>query len=241
MKITTVKEAAASSGVKVLVAGFAGSGKTMLLSTIHGKGLVLSAESGLLSIADVPHAGEIDVVEVFGIDDVRAAYAALAGKHDYQWVALDSISEIAEQVLSNEKTKTKDPRQAYGALIDEMGSLLRAFRDLKLDVYFSAKAVRVKDDTTSRITVELLLPGAKLAASIPYLFDEVFFLQVVDSDVAGESTRWLQTRMDARCDCKDRSGKLAPFEPADLGHVFAKIKAPKLAPMVNEEPNKENT
>lgn len=232
MKITSVKEASAGTGVKVCVLGFAGAGKTRLLATLPGHGLVCSAESGLLSIASVPHAGTIDVAEIEAVEDLREVYSALQQpEHGYDWVALDSVSEIAEQVLTSEKSKTKDPRQAYGALIDSMGSLLRAFRDLKgVDVYFSAKAQRVKDEATGRISVELMLPGAKLAQSIPYIFDEVLFLSVVQDKETGETSRWLQTAADAKVDCKDRSGVLDPFEPADLGAIIAKIKSGGGAP-----------
>jgi len=228
MQIIPLQQAIETTGVKVLTYGFAGVGKTTLIATIPGKGLVLSAESGLLSlrqrIAAGTMAGAVDVVVVSTIDDVREAYAVLAkAGHGYDWVALDSVSEIAEVVLTSEKAKTKDPRQAYGALIDAMGSLLRAYRDLPLDVYFSAKAERVKDESTGKVTVQVLMPGAKLAQAIPYLFDEVFHLVVVE-DKEGNSARWLQTARDARSDAKDRSGVLDAFEPADLGHVLRKIK-----------------
>lgn len=228
MEIKSIKDATRTQGVKICVYGFAGAGKTRLLATLPGKGLVASAEAGLLSISSVEAAGQVDVAEVTSLDDLRDVYRLLSQPaHGYAWAALDSISEIAEVVLASEKKKTKDPRQAYGALIDEMGSIMRGFRDLPgIDLYFSAKAERVKDDESGRVQVQLMLPGAKLAQSIPYLFDEVFHLVVLEDKSTGEVTRWLQTRRDARSDCKDRSGKLEPFEPADLGAVIAKIKTP---------------
>jgi len=226
MEIKSLQQAVSTQGVKLCVYGFAGAGKTLLIATLPGRGLVASAEAGLLSLAGQEMAGEVAVADVTSMDDLRDVYRLLqATDHGYSWVALDSISEIAEVVLASEKRKTKDPRQAYGALIDEMGSIMRAFRDLPgLDVYFSAKAERVKDDESGRVQVQLMLPGAKLAQAIPYLFDEVFHLVVLEDKATGEVTRWLQTRRDARSDCKDRSGRLDPFEPADLGVVIAKIK-----------------
>lgn len=223
--IHSVKDSISSRGVKVAVFGPAGAGKTRLIATLPGRGLVASAEAGLLSLDGIEHAGEIDVAEVGGVEDLREVYSMLKGPHPYQWVALDSVSEIAELVLAAEKKKTKDPRQAYGALVDEMGVILRAFRDLQgVDVYFSAKAQRVKDEATGRVTIEMSFPGAKVAQAVPYIFDEVFYLTATEDKETGEVSRWLQTRSDARVDCKDRSGKLDPFEPADLGAVIAKIK-----------------
>lgn len=221
LQIKSVKESVTSNGVKICVYGSAGAGKTSLIRTIPGKTLILSAESGLLSIADI----DADVAEVSSVDDLREAYAFLReGKHDYQWVALDSFSEICEVLLSEEKAKTKDPRQAYGAVIEIGTSLARAFRDLPLGVYFSAKAERVKDESTGRVSAALAMPGAKLGAALPYLFDEVFHLFGAKDKESGELERWLQTSGDQRADAKDRSGKLDMYEPADLSHIVAKIR-----------------
>jgi hypothetical protein len=86
------------------------------------------------------------VIEVATLQDVQDAYQFItesADAKDFKWVCLDSISEIAEVVLANEKNNTKDPRQAYGALQDVMGTLVHAFRDLPgRNVYFSCKQER---------------------------------------------------------------------------------------------------
>ena len=123
-----------------------------------------------------------------------------------------------------EKKKTKDPRQAYGAVIETGTALARAFRDLPLGVYFSAKAERVKDDATGRVSSHISMPGAKLGAALPYLFVEVFHLFAAQDKESGELERWIQTSGDQRADAKDRSGKLDMYEPADLSHIVAKIR-----------------
>lgn len=226
MQIKSVSDVAVN-GVKILVYGDAGVGKTRLISTLPGRVLLLSAESGLLSLAGVSHAGQIDVAEIGSVDDLRAAFALLSGDHPYTAVALDSISEIAEVVLVDEKAKTKDPRQAYGALHDVVTRLLRAFRDLPLHVLVSAKLARTKDEGTGRVSIAPSLPGQRLGADLPYLFDEVFRLVVEESDVDGAKIRkrWLMTAPDGRSMAKDRSGKLDELEPPDLGALIDKISA----------------
>lgn len=222
LQIKSVRESVESNGIKVVVYGDSGAGKTSLIRTIPGKCLILSAESGLLSIADL----DADVAEVSSIDDVREAYTFLReGSHDYAWVALDSFSEICEVLLSEEKKKTKDPRQAYGAVIETGTALARAFRDLPLGVYFSAKAEKVKDDATGRVSASIAMPGAKLGAALPYLFDEVFYLFSATDKESGEVERWLQTTGDQRAVAKDRSGKLDQYEVANLSDIVAKIRA----------------
>jgi len=83
----------------------------------------------------------------------------------------------------------------------------------------------VKDEATGRVSAALSMPGAKLAQALPYLFDEVFHLFAAQDKESGELQRWLQTSGDQRADAKDRSGKLDMYEPADLSHIVAKIRA----------------
>lgn len=223
----SLKEAIEAREPKILVYGASGTGKTTLIASLTGKILILSAESGLLSLggADL----DADVVEVQTMDALRAAYQELrAGDHGYAWVVLDSVSEIAEVVLSSEKAKTKDPRQAYGALQDEMVKIMRAFRDLSCGVYFSAKLNATKDEATGRVSYGIGMPGSKLGEAIPYLFDEVFRLIVIDEDDGNGgkvANRYLLTSTDGKSVAKDRSGRLDALEVADLGAIDAKIKA----------------
>lgn len=217
MQISNTKDIAAKH-IKVLVHGAAGSGKTRLCSTTGGKPIILSAESGLLSLAGE----DIDVVEIKTIQDLYEAFNFLKTDEKYDWVCLDSISEIAEVVLDAEKAKTKDPRQAYGELQTQMMQLLRGFRSLPKNIYFSAKQDRVKDEVTGGIISGPSAPGTKVGPAMPYLFDEVFALHSWKDD-AGEIQRALQTQRCNQYEAKDRSGKLEFTEPADLAAIHAKI------------------
>ena len=221
----SIADAVGKHALKVTVYGPAGAGKTSLIASLRGKILILSAEAGLLSLAGADI--DADVVEVQSIETLRAAYAEIKATPDaYDWIVLDSVSEIAEVVLASEKAKTKDPRQAYGALQDAMLQIMRAFRDLPCGVYFSAKMQATKDEATGRITYGIGMPGTKLGEQIPYLFDEVFRLVVVDEDDGNGgkvANRYLMTATDGKSTAKDRSGRLDAYEPADLGAIVAKI------------------
>lgn len=222
IKITTLKEATQDNGLKVLVHGPAGIGKTVLCATTGANTLMISAEAGLLSIKDAPI--EMDVVVVKNMDELAEVYSRLTESHSYEWIALDSITEIAEVLLSEEKTKEKDPRKAYGTLQDEITKILRSFRDLPINVVMTAKQQRFTDDYTGITTFIPAMPGTKLPQQIGYLFDEVFALRVVTNE-EGNDVRVLQTSRDITYEAKDRSGKLAQFEDANLGlkNIYQKI------------------
>jgi hypothetical protein len=219
MQIKSTREARAS-GVKLLVYGQSGAGKTSLIPTLP-RPLIISAEGGLLSIADA----DLPYVEVSSIETLREVYTWLTKSEEgaqFESVALDSISEIAEVVLSAEKAATKDPRKAYGEMQDVMASLIRSFRDLPgKHVYFSAKLEKSQDEM-GRILYAPSMPGQKLGQLLPYYFDEVLALRV-EKDAQGDPMRTLQAQPDGLWAAKDRSGKLDAFNAPDLGAVIETI------------------
>ena len=83
-------------------------------------------------------------------DDLRDAHMwclQSAEAKNFQSIGLDSISEIGEVVLNNAKRQVKDPRQAYGELIEKMETLVRAFRDIPgKNVTNPAKMEPTKDE-----------------------------------------------------------------------------------------------
>lgn len=222
IRLTSTAHAALNNGLKVLVHGPAGSGKTTLCATTDEPTVIISAEAGLLSL----RGHDIPVIEVASIDDVHEAYRYItqaAEAQQFRWVCLDSISEIAEVCLAAEKKAAKDPRMAYGALADVMGQLIRAFRDLPgRNVYFSCKQARQQDQATGSTLYFPSLPGQMLGQGIAYFFDEVFAMRV-EKDADGNPSRWLQTGRDFTHEAKDRSGALAMFEPPHLGAIARKV------------------
>lgn len=211
-----------ANGVKLLVYANAGAGKTSLIPTLPNP-VVLSAEGGLLSIADA----EVPYLEVSSYDTLMEAYMWLtqsAEAKGFDSVALDSISEIAEVVLNHEKKIAKDPRQAYGAMQEQMTDLIRAFRDIDgKHVYFTAKCEKAMDET-GRLLYAPSMPGNKVGQQLPYFFDEVLALRV-EKDADGNAQRALMCDSDGIWLAKDRSGKLSAWEAPDLGALIAKIGA----------------
>ena len=210
----------AANGIKILVYGAPGAGKTRLCATAPNP-IILSAESGLLSVREY----DLDYIPIATIDDLYEAYAFCTGSEDmakYDTICLDSVSEIAEQVLSDEKGKVSDGRMAYGNLNERMNSLLRRFREIPgKHVYFSAK-MEFDKGADGVAMFRPSLPGKSLTQGIGYFFDEEFVL-LTEKDKEGNITRKLQTAGDSSYEAKDRSGSLSLYEVPDLGTVIQKI------------------
>jgi len=237
IKLVAASSLAAIHGVKCLVYGRAGLGKTSLTATAPAP-VLISAESGLLSLAKeniermygVGTQGisyEIPVIEITTIQDLVEAevWARTSPEaQQFQTICLDSLTEIGEKVLSNAKGQVKDPRQAYGELIEKMTSTVKAFRDLKgKHVYMSAKEERSKDEATGVTLAGPAMPGSKLGQQLPYLFDEVFHLGKAKDPASQQDYRYIRTQPDFNYDAKDRSGALAELETPHLGYIFSKI------------------
>ena len=226
IKLTTTNISA--SHVKALVYGRAGVGKTTLCATAPAP-IIISAEAGLLSLA----AFNIPVIEITSAEDLKDAYLFITTSNDakrFETVCLDSISDIGEVVLSDEKERAKDPRQAYGELADRMGKLIRSFRDLKgKHIYFTAKAKRITDEVGITTWVPSM-PGQQLITNLPYWFDLVMPLRIGATE-EGESYRYLQTQPDMIWDAKDRSGKLNKLEKPHLTELFNKITGGDISPL----------
>lgn len=202
------------TGVKTVVYGGAGVGKTRLCATAPTP-IIISAESGLLSLADV----DVDYFEISSLREFDEAYRFIKNSNDYETVCLDSLSEIAEVLITELKPQYKDGRQAYMALADAMMPMLRKFRDLKgKHTVFTCKLITIQDEDTGKITEEILMPGKVLGNQIPYLVDELFKMSV---DRKGIAT--LQTVPDRVSFAKDRSGALSNPEKPDMTLIINKI------------------
>lgn len=208
-----------ANGVKALVYGMAGVGKTYMIKSLPNP-LVISAESGLLALTgtDIPY------IEVKTFIELQEAYQFILSEQGAQFesIAIDSISEIGEIVLAHEKSVNKDGRGAYGEMAVKIMEIMRSFRDIQgKNVMFIAKAEKSQDET-GRMLYQPSMPGAKISQQLPYLVDLVMALRT-EKDNEGTIQRALMCQTDGTWQAKDRSGKLAAWEAPDLSAIIAKI------------------
>ncbi|WII71735.1 ATP-binding protein [Bdellovibrio sp. 22V] len=220
-----------------MVFGRSGMGKTMLAATLP-QPIIISAESGLLSLSReniVRIYGEgawgvnydpINVIKIKTMQDLATALTWCKDPNNHQYfqsIMLDSLTELAEVVLKNAKGLVKDPRQAYGALLEEMMDGARQFRDIpNKHVVLVCKEEQFKDELTGSNRMGPMMPGTKLSAQLPYLVDEVFALRMGRAP-DGSKYRYIQTQPDMQYEAKDRSGRLAEAEFPHMGMIFNKI------------------
>lgn len=229
MQIRQTNTVTANMGVKLLVFGPAGAGKTRLAATMPNP-IILSAEGGLLSIRHL----NLPYIEIRNMADFIQAWnwvSTSAEARKYNSICVDSVSEIAENVLTYQKTQTKDGRKAYGETSEEVERLLKNFRNLAgPHVYFSGKQEMIKTGEEGKLVAGVMMPGNKLSQSVPFMFDEC--LQLVPSRTPeGVAYSALRTKGVSEWDTvKDRSGALDEWEMPtgasnipDLGLLINKI------------------
>lgn len=216
--ITTSRAASLANGIKALIYGRAGIGKTRICATAPVP-IIISAEAGMLSLRDQ----DVPVIEINRLDDLQRALDYVSGPAGASWhtICLDSISEIAEKVLANARAGTKDGRQAYGILAEQMWTTIKAFRDIKGKCVVMTAKAKYEKDQDGVMRWAPMMPGQQLTQGLAYYFDEVFHLGTYRG-AGGEHTS-LQTHADLQYEAKDRSGALDHFEYPDLTNVFNKI------------------
>lgn len=207
--------------IKALVCGDPGAGKTLLSSTFPDP-LILSAEGGLMSIAD----RDVPYIELRSSDQLltikktleqpAAPRAQLLGV-PVQTIIVDTIDEVQRIFVKERLEHTKKESmqlQDYGWLGEQMQALLRGLRNLDMHVVFTCHVKESKDDATGAVTVKPGLVGA-IADQIPAFVDLALLLRaqpttkIVNGATERVIVRYLQTFPDAQHPwIKDRSGKL---------------------------------
>ena len=220
--------------IKALLYGKSGTGKTYsVLSLKPETTLILSAESGLLSLAGK----SFTVWEIEAYDDMMEAFKKLQSpecQKQFKVIFIDSLTEINE--LAKEKIVKVDrpglgkdlgkvyddlmTMQDYQLLQTRMTRMIRAFRDLPYHVIFTCLEDNVKDERTGAISVVPSING-KLASNVAAYFDEVF--RMTTKDDKDKVDYFFVTAKMENAIGKDRSGALKTFEEASWSVVFNKI------------------
>lgn len=208
---------------KVLVFGESGTGKTELIGTAP-KPIIISSENKLVTLSNK----NIDVLGVKTIQDFEDALnLVVSSKYKkYKTPCIDSITDIATVAVHHEKKNHKDPRKAYGVVQDKILELMRQIRDSNDKKYWyiiAQSRMIINDESVEQYSPSM--PGRQMAPALPFLFDYVFALRVMDESDEKKSYRYLQTDIsyDTKYNVKGDRRKLKKIEKPDLTHIFNKL------------------
>lgn len=207
--------------LNLLVYGDSGVGKTTLLRTAPGPVLVADMEGGTLPLSG----SKVGIVHVTKIEELRELFSQLKGeKVECATLALDSITEMYKIIMDSVIKDNPNISRAYGdqpAMSDYgratelMRRLIRAFRDLPINIVLTALAQDQKDETDGTITRLPNLPG-KLAYEIAGYMDVVAYMGIKKEDGEGIK-RMVLVQPTGKIIAKDRSGKLEQIVDPDIG------------------------
>lgn len=218
--IVTAGSCAQQFGVKSLVFGPPGKGKTPLINTAPNPIICLS-ESGTLSL----RGSNVAAIEAYTPEAIKDFYDWLgssAEARQFHTVGVDSLTQQCQIILQSEMPKHKDPRKAYGVMFDTMMKYINQLYFTKEKHTYLICKQTVTDE--GGINVRLpAFPGNAISTEIRHLFDEILHLDL--NNVPGQTGAVLSFRCHASYDChaRDRSGRLAEFEPPNLTQLFNKI------------------
>ncbi len=207
----------AGSNLSVLVYGRTGVGKTRMIGTAQ-KPIIISSENKLLSIKEY----NFPVLKVADLDDVEDALVYVEENIDkFKTVCLDSLTDIANAALLPLLKEHKDIRRAYGLLQTGIARILRRFIHLPIQTYVICQAEDY-ESASGLTAMRPSMPGKTLTNNVPFMFDEVLALLLVDE--GGDTVNYLQTKASMTVEANDSGGTLKEKEPPNLKKLFKKLK-----------------
>jgi len=208
-----------SQYLNMLIYGESGVGKTTLAGSADAVPdmrpvLFVDIEGGTESLrAQYP---SVETVRVMTWKEMQQVYDELhRGKHGYQTIVLDSLTEIQKFNMYNimgELVKVRpdlDPdvpgMREWGKNLEQIRRFVRGFRDLPMHTIFTALEVSDKNDRTGEVKLNPMLSG-KLKGEIPAFLDIVvyFFMKKVNDEMVRAI---LCQKTDSHV-AKDRTGRL---------------------------------
>lgn len=223
--IVPANQLAAQYGVKAVITGPAGSGKTPLIATAP-RGIVLALEPGYKSVRN----------QNFpcwnAINNLKAAeefFEWLKGSNEaksYDTVGFDSWSQLCDLVLHKFKLKNNHGLKAYGEMAEQIyGWAEQLFYMQQKHVVMLCKQEVVSMPGPGADPIQFTrpyFPGKNLIVQIPHLYDEFWQLdEFIVPGVAGKVSALLTKRRIDRL-VRSRCGTLNEYEPPNLSDIFQK-------------------
>jgi hypothetical protein len=206
-------------GVKALVYGGPGSGKTPLINTAP-RPVMCVVEPGMLSM----RTSNIPCFEADTVPKMKDFFSWLFGSNEaknFDTFALDSVSQMAEIILTDELKKNKDGRKAYGEMSRAVMDILNSLYYLpQKHICLIGKQTVIEENGVQR--KKPYFPGQDLNVKVPHMYDEILHIALTSMQGQPKPVTAIRTLETFDIMARDRSGRLAEFEPPDLSALFAK-------------------
>lgn len=219
-------------GVKMIGYGPPGSGKTPAVKTAP-RPVIGVCEPGMMTMRD-------SNLPAFAMTTPAAI------KEFFDWtfnsrecdqfdtICIDSVSEMAELVLAEEMRMNKDPRRSYGRMSERCMEWLNGLFFMKnKHVYLIAKQSYHEEIVSSIVNgvpsienikrAEPYFPGQDLPMKVSHRYDLIAQCNKgTIPGVPGGPHSYFRCTPSQTIHARDRSGKLAEYEPLDLSALFKK-------------------
>lgn len=222
----------------IVLYGPSGTGKTIGAASAPGPVIVVNAEgSGGIRKARLMFGEKVQEVRMTGAAVLREVYLYLRdgdGKGRFKTVVIDTVGEVYKALLDEMSGDAPRPTlQQYGDVNVQISRLVRALRDLDLNVVLVCHEESMRDETTGEVTRRPSTGGKKLPDELCAQADIVGYCAARTRE-DGEVEYVAQLVPGSGRTAKDRSGNLGVVRRIDLTEWIATATAKPAAPKAAE-------
>lgn len=223
--LVPARDCAKSMGVKSVLYGGPGIGKTPLIDSAPNA-VLCAIEPGMLSMANCSvltyKAYEHPKGVAYGIDEFFKWFFESNESRKFDTLGVDSASEMAEAILRQELPQHKNKMAAYGQMSYRVMEILTKLYYLpRKHVVLISKQFVDKESGYRRPSY----PGQDLNVKVPHFFDLIMhYSKLPIGTIPGviQEVKALRCIESADTMARDRTGKLFEFEQPNLTQLFSK-------------------
>lgn len=212
------RDFAISFGVKSVVYGPAGSGKTPVINTCP-RPVLLATEPGLISMKN----SNVPTWQGYTPETINDFFKWFFNSEEtknFDTLAIDSTTFMAQIYLQAALKTNKHGLAAYGEMATEtLKHLNTLYYTRQKHTYLIAQQEIINENG---LTIKRpYYPGKQLPVELPHKYDQILQLDIQNVPGVGQVKAFrCQSSIDVLA--RDRTGQLAEFEPPDFGAIIRK-------------------